>query len=309
MPASTERRCAVCRPRRGGRVSRLARSANLVVEGLCFPTDIDSLKPVLELAHGAWPPPPQHQPNLRPRTLSEAAKVAEGWVRLGEQAPFPDLCRDASRPHDQRPAFHARPDRGGAGAEAARRPVALCSRPRNRAAGVDEVEAQMATILSRVWAYHGRVASSEQVQVPLGFPQHRPWRRPVRPLVARRLRRLAGPRRRGCRTHLRVRTGPQPYAISGCGRRRPHRSLGGIAADARHGAQGLARRLNPQSPWLGIIFSYHPNINHSFLSSWWISPIILRTYRMHTCIQHFSLSFSSYSPHKPLQEPALPPGR
>ncbi len=36
-------------------------------------------------------------------------------------------------------------------------------------------EAMMATVLDRSWAFQGRVASNEQIQVPIGFPQHQSW--------------------------------------------------------------------------------------------------------------------------------------
>lgn len=39
----------------------------------------------------------------------------------------------------------------------------------------EEVRAQISLVLERADAFQGRVASREQVQLPIGFPQHRDW--------------------------------------------------------------------------------------------------------------------------------------
>lgn len=38
-----------------------------------------------------------------------------------------------------------------------------------------EDDEQIHTTLRHSWVFHGRVANSEQLQVPLTFAQHRPW--------------------------------------------------------------------------------------------------------------------------------------
>jgi len=156
-------------------VTSFLRAHGMVWQAQCYPTCVDDLKPVLELVARLGADHVNLQPNVRPYRLQECIPYLEGWRRLADEAGvavhvethrdrmttdlfftlqlldcFPDLRLTADVSHYLVGREFAWP--------------------------VDDINhALIHRILDNSWGIHGRIASREQVQISLGFPQHQDW--------------------------------------------------------------------------------------------------------------------------------------
>jgi hypothetical protein len=157
------------------RLAGLLKSGGMSAEGQCFPTTVDELKPVLEIATEFGVHHIDIQPDVRPRRLQDCSPLIEGWRRLAEEVDFPVLIethRDRMTTDlyftldllDCFPDLKLLADLSHflVGREFAW-PVS------------DENHALIHRILDNSWAFHGRVASREQVQIEISFPHHQMW--------------------------------------------------------------------------------------------------------------------------------------
>jgi len=156
-------------------VTSYLRAHDMIWQAQCYPTNVDDLKPVLELVARLGADHVNLQPNVRPHLIEDCIPLIEGWRRLADQAGiavhvethrdrmttdlfftlhlldrFPDLRFTADLSHYL------------VGREFAW-PIA----PENHA--------MIHRILDNSWGLHGRVASREQIQVQFNFPQHKDW--------------------------------------------------------------------------------------------------------------------------------------
>lgn len=196
-------------------VTGFLRAHDMIWQAQCYPTSVDDLKPVLDLVARLDADHVNLQPDVRPRRLEDCIPLLEGWRRLGDQSGvavhvethrdrmttdlffmlqlldcFPDLRLTADISHYL------------VGREFAW-PVD------------DENHRMMHRVLDNAWGIHGRIASREQVQISLGFPQHRGWVELFMgwwEYAIRSWRKRAGPD--AVLTFL-CELGPPPYAITG----------------------------------------------------------------------------------------------
>jgi sugar phosphate isomerase/epimerase len=147
------------------RLTQLRAAHGLHAEGQCFPRTVDDLQPVLENAVEFGVHHIDLQPDARPRTVAECVALLDGWQRLAEQVDFPvyiETHRDRMTTdlYFTLDLLDARPDMELLG------DISHYLVGREFAWPVsDENHALMHRILDQSWAFHGRVASREQVQI------------------------------------------------------------------------------------------------------------------------------------------------
>jgi hypothetical protein len=196
-------------------VTGFLRAHGMIWQAQCYPRNVDELKPVLDLVAELGADHVNLQPDIRPLRLEPCIALLEGWRRLATEAGvavhiethrdrmttdlfftlqllecFPDLRLTADVSHYV------------VGREFAW-PIS------------EENHALMHRILDNSWGIHGRVASREQIQVQLDFPQHQGWVELFMgwwDYAIRSWRRRAGPD--AVLTFL-CELGPPTYAITG----------------------------------------------------------------------------------------------
>lgn len=197
------------------RVSDLLAGTGLGIEGMCFPASVEGLKIELELAAELGVHHLDIQPDIRPRRVSEAVAILEGWDQLASQVDFPVVI-ETHRNRMTNDLFFTLD--------------LIESFPRIKLLAdlshyvvsrewwppvAEENHRHVHRILDHAWAFHGRVASQEQIQVEVSFPQHKAWFDLFLEWWGYGFaswRRRAGPEET---LSFVCELGPQPYAISG----------------------------------------------------------------------------------------------
>jgi hypothetical protein len=157
------------------RISSFLKPHGLVMEGQCFPKTVDDLIPILDTATEFGIHHLDIQADVRPRRLQECIPLLEGWRRLSEQVDFPvylethrdRMTTDLYFTLDLLDCFPDLRLVGDLSHFMVGREFALPISAENHAF--------MHRILNSSWAFHGRVASREQVQIEISFPAHRHW--------------------------------------------------------------------------------------------------------------------------------------
>jgi hypothetical protein len=156
-------------------VTAYLRAHNMSWQAQAYPQTVDDLKPVIDhvLEFGA-----DHlnvQPDVRPYTLEECFPLIDGWRSLAQDAGI---------------RMHIETHRNRMTTDLLFTLRLLDHYPDLRLTGdlshyvvgrefwyplSDEDQALMHRIIDNCWGFHGRVASREQIQLQLNFPQHEHW--------------------------------------------------------------------------------------------------------------------------------------
>ena len=219
-------------------VARLAAERNLVLEGLALPNSIDALQPALEWGTAFGLHHLNVQPDIRTASVSEGVAILEGWRRLAEQVAYP---------------VHIETHRGRLTNDLLFTLELLRACPwlkltadlSHYVVGGEivlpvsgEADSHITHILGNAAAFHGRIATSEQVQAEIGFAQHAPWVAQFAHWWQRGFQIWRDGASASAELSFLCELGPRPYAVTGP----DNRDLSDRWADSL-ALKGLARQL------------------------------------------------------------------
>lgn len=156
-------------------ITDFLRANNMTWQAQAYPQTVDDLKPIIEHVQMFGADHINLQPDIRPYTLEECFPLIEGWRRLADDAGI-KLQIETHRNRmttDLMFTLHLLdhyPD------------LRLTGDLSHYVVGrefwypmSDADNALMYRIIDNCWGFHGRVASREQIQLQLNFPQHQHW--------------------------------------------------------------------------------------------------------------------------------------
>ncbi len=196
-------------------VTDFLRANKMTWQAQCYPQSVEDFKPILEHVAKLGADHINLQPDVRPYRVEECIPYIEGWRRLAKEAGVA-MHIETHRDRMTTDLFFTLhlldcfPDLRLTG------DISHYLVGREFATPVSEENHRlMHRILDNCWGFHGRVASREQVQVPISFPHHKMW---VDLFMGWWEYGFRSWRRRAPKdatlTFL-CELGPQPYAISG----------------------------------------------------------------------------------------------
>lgn len=156
-------------------VTQFLREHGMSWQAQCYPRTVDELKPIIEHVQELGADHINLQADVRPYTLRECVPYIEGWLRLADDAGISlhiETHRDRMTTDlfftlqllDLFPGLKLTAD------------LSHYVVGREFAWPVDDTNhALMRRIIDHAWGFHGRVASREQIQLQLDFPQNRKW--------------------------------------------------------------------------------------------------------------------------------------
>lgn len=156
-------------------VAPLLRHNRLGCTITAFPRSVDALEPAIRMASELGARHLNIIGKVYPFSVSEGAAIVDGWLNLCDNAGVVatvETHRDCITTdlHYTLQLMEAAPR------------MPLCADLSHFVVGrefslplSDQIQQQIDRVLDRSLAFQGRIASREQIQVPIGFPQHRQW--------------------------------------------------------------------------------------------------------------------------------------